>query len=62
MLSFTEQTYGHKGTFRILKNLEKGRTTNTYNLLDKLKDKVFHPLDKLSLIQKEGEIGFTIGN
>jgi hypothetical protein len=51
MLSFTEQTYGYKGTIRILKNLEKGRTTHTYNLLDKLKDRVFfHPLDKFSLL------------
>jgi hypothetical protein len=40
MLSFTEQTYGVKGTFKIIKDMDKGRT-RTFNLIDKLKLKVF---------------------
>lgn len=40
MLSFTEQTYGVKGAFKIIKDMDKGRT-RTFNLIDKLKLKVF---------------------
>ena len=40
MLSFTEQTYGVKGAFKIIKDMDKGRT-RTFNLIDKLKFKVF---------------------
>lgn len=40
MLSFTEQTYGVKGAFKIIKDMDKGRT-RTFNLIDKLKVKVF---------------------
>jgi hypothetical protein len=39
-LSFTEQTYGVKAAFKLFKDLPKGRT-RTFNLIDKLKHKVF---------------------
>jgi hypothetical protein len=45
VLSYAEQTYGSKGTIRIFKDLHLG-STRTFNLIDKLKCKVFSiPLD-----------------
>jgi hypothetical protein len=53
MLSFTEQTYGVKGAFKIIKDMDKGRT-RTFNLIDKLKLKVFQTSDvKLHLNTSE---------
>jgi hypothetical protein len=54
MLSFTEQTYGVKGAFKIIKDMDKGRT-RTFNLIDKLKLKVF-PTDNLKLHLNTSEI------
>lgn len=44
-MSYAEQTYGPKGTVRIFKDLHLG-STRAFNLIDKLKYKVFNiPLD-----------------
>jgi hypothetical protein len=40
LISFSNQTYGHLATCKILKNMNKGRT-RTFDLIDKLKAKVF---------------------
>lgn len=45
VLSYAEQTYGAKGTVRIFKDMHLG-ATRTFNLIDKIKCKVFNlPLD-----------------
>jgi hypothetical protein len=45
ILSYAEQTYGPKGTIRIFKDLHLG-STRTFNLIDRLKCKIFSiPLD-----------------
>jgi hypothetical protein len=47
VLSYAEQTYGPKGTIRIFKDLHLG-SSRTFNLIDKLKCKVFNlPIDPL---------------
>ena len=45
VLSYAEQTYGAKGTVRIFRDMHLG-STRTFNLIDKIKCKVFNlPLD-----------------
>jgi hypothetical protein len=60
MLSFTEQTYGVKGAFKIIKDMDKGRT-RTFNLIDKLKLKVF-TTDNVKLHLNTSEILLSQGH
>ena len=53
-LSFTEQTYGVKAAYKLFKDLPKGHT-RTFNLIDKLKHKVFMQ-DKQSIDQMHTEV------
>ena len=59
-ISYAEQTYGPKGSVKILRNMHVG-STKTFNLIDKLKSKIFNmPLDpslaQFSLVQEKSPL------
>ncbi|CDW78500.1 UNKNOWN [Stylonychia lemnae] len=50
LLSFSDQTYGSKGTFKILRNIKHGLN---FELIEKIKDKVFNPIEEVQEESKE---------
>ena len=52
MLSFAEQTYGPKGAYKIITHLDDGGQTKIYDLIERLKDKVFMQPIKLHIQER----------